>query len=97
MISWSSLDWTKQDNTKSRWEWSIILGTGFDVVVHAVNAYMLSQYMTAAEMLVGFLLAQMGTMFIIYSPRLAWSSPSSVPKWIEKRVRPINQEDYKSM
>ena len=97
MISWSSLDWTKQSSTKYRWEWTIILGTLFDVIVHAVNAFILSQYMCTSEVLLGILLAQAGALLILYSPRLAWANPACVPKWIEKRVRPISHENYQSI
>lgn len=97
VISWSSLDWTKQDSTKSRWEWTIILGTLFDVVVHAINAFVLVQYMSTAEVFVGLLLAQAIALLIMFSPRLAWANPAYVPKWIEKRLRPISHDNFKSI
>ena len=97
VISWSSLDWTKQKSTQSRWEWTIILGTLFDVVVHAVNAFVLSHYLSTSEVLLGILLAQVGALLIMYSPRLAWANPHYVPKWIEKRVKPISHENYQSI
>lgn len=97
VISWSSLDWLRQKDTRRRWEWSIILGTAFDVIVHAVNVVMLAQYLSATDMCWGVMLAQAGSLLVLFSPRLAWANPSDVPPWVERRVRPISNADFKSV
>ncbi|CAH1798824.1 unnamed protein product [Owenia fusiformis] len=89
VISWSSLDWLKDEKTQSRQEWFIFLGTLFDVIVHCVNAYILSQYMHAVEMVVGLSLVSVLSYLILYNTRYAWSNPDEVPKWVEKRVKPV--------
>ena len=90
VISWSSLDWTRTSETKARWEWDIILGTAFDVIVHAINTYILSQFLTTVELLVAIAMVSGTSLVVLYNPRFAWCNPSCVPGWVSRRVVPVD-------
>ena len=89
VVSWSSLDWDR-----SRWaQIDLVLGTLFDVGIHALNSVLLFPHVDALE---GFLLA-MGLNFIlsyvfIFNPRFAWSNPEEVPKWVQSRIKPLSAD-----
>ena len=85
------MDWQKSNN-RNYWHFDIWLGTFFDVVVHATNAYLLSEYLGLKETLLGIALVQLTTMMVLFNSKLAWSTPGKVPAWVAKRVRPVR--DY---
>ncbi|XP_074661938.1 uncharacterized protein LOC141914597 [Tubulanus polymorphus] len=89
VISWSSLDWLHSDNAKNRTEWDLFLGTAFDLAVHIIHCYILSQYMSNIETLAGIFCAQVVSYAVIFSPSFAWSGPRTMPAWIRKRIARI--------
>lgn len=96
VISWSSLDWTKTSGTHSRWEWDVILGTAFDAGVHSINTYILSQFLSIVEVGVALALVLGVSLLILFNSRLAWCSPSSVPAWINRRIRPVDMAEVQA-
>ncbi|XP_046565416.1 uncharacterized protein LOC124274136 isoform X1 [Haliotis rubra] len=88
IMDWSSLDYFKS-HKKDRLELDSILGTAFDIAVHVLNVYMLTSYLPTVGVLLGLAVAHGSAYFILYNPRLAWSSPSKMPAWIERRIRPL--------
>ncbi|ESO85761.1 hypothetical protein LOTGIDRAFT_235727 [Lottia gigantea] len=88
IIDWSSLDWFSSYKN-GRVELDSILGTAFDVGVHAINAYILSQYMSMLEIFIGVSISYMSIGYFLFSSKYAWSSPYSMPKWVQQRIRPI--------
>ncbi|XP_052089029.1 uncharacterized protein LOC127725787 [Mytilus californianus] len=88
IISWSSIDWTKSKFYKE-WHLDSILGTAFDVGVHVLMAFLLGQRMTTVQVIIGLVIVQCSSFTIMNGPWLAWSNPWDTPKWIEKRVKPL--------
>lgn len=88
IISWSSIDWT-QSKFYNEWHLDSILGTAFDVLVHVCMAFLLGQRLTTVQIIISFVIVQCSSFTILNGPWLAWSNPWSTPKWIEKRVKPL--------
>ena len=81
-MSWSSLDWDR-----GRWnQIDLVVGTAFDVFIHAMNSVLLIQHFSSVEALVltlalDFLLLGI----VLYNPKLAWANPTQIPSWVKKR------------
>lgn len=88
IVSWSSIDWIR---SKFHQEWHLdsILGTAFDVMVHVLMAFFLGQRLTTVQIIIGLVLVQCSSFTILNGPWLAWSNPWVAPKWIEKRIKPL--------
>ncbi|XP_064628381.1 uncharacterized protein LOC135487982 [Lineus longissimus] len=95
VISWSSLDWTQSSNSKLRWEWDVILGTSFDVVVHMVNCYILLQFMTSVETIIALILGNVLSFVVLCNSKFAWASPTKVPGWVGRRIQPVNEKELR--
>ncbi|XP_055955177.1 uncharacterized protein LOC126812544 [Patella vulgata] len=89
IIDWSSLDWFSSYK-KGNLELDSILGTAFDIAVHTINAFILAQYLSITETIVAVLIAQGGSYCLLFSSKFAWSNPNHMPKWVHKRINPIN-------
>merc|ERR1712029_844171 len=89
VISWSSLDWNR-----GRWnQLDLVLGTAFDLSVHLANTYFLGAMMTFSAQLVAGLTALILYEAIIHRNKtLAWSSPSNIPDWVARRIKPLSEE-----
>lgn len=90
VISWSSLDWAY--SYEHRFDWSLIIGTTFDLVCHLVNAMLLSAYFSLLHGFVAIAISIFLLGIVIFNPRFAWSTPSNVPAWVRQRVS-ILEED----
>ena len=44
--------------------------------------------------MVCMMLSLAGLLALMLNSRLAWSSPQQVPKWIEKRIQPVKDDQY---
>ncbi|XP_037072880.1 uncharacterized protein LOC119093959 isoform X2 [Pollicipes pollicipes] len=75
VVSWSSLDWDR-----SRWQPDLLLGTLFDVSVHAVNACYLGIQLSGQGVLAACLISALLVYVVLYNPRLAWNSKDSMPE-----------------
>ncbi len=71
-----------------------MLGTLFDTLVHAVNAYLLSLYISSSAALIAMGVDICLAALLFFSARLAWSSPSNVPEWVMKRVQQVKEDKY---
>jgi len=90
VISWSSLDWGY--TYAHRFDWSLIIGTTFDLVCHLVNAILLSFHFSLLHGFVGFAFSAFSLAIVIFNPRLAWSTPNCVPDWVRKRVKVLEDD-----
>lgn len=88
IVSWSSIDWTKSKFC-NEWHLCLMLGTAYDVLVHICMAFLLGQHLTTVQIMISLVIVQCSSWTILNSPWLAWSNPRSTPKWIEKRVKPL--------
>ena len=89
VVSWSSLDWDR-----SRWaQIDLVLGTLFDVAIHALNSVLLFPFVDSME---GFLFAIVMNIILayvfIFNPKFAWSNPEEVPKWVQSRIKPLSAD-----
>lgn len=93
IVDWSSLDWF-QSPLGGKVEMDNILGTIFDIAVHAANLCILSSYLSTVQILVILGLAKTSIVAVIFNPRFAWASPSSssLPAWVQKRIGPLSAE-----
>ena len=71
----------------------MISGTAFDVIVHLLNAYFLAQYLSLLEFSACFVMVVGASFVVLFSPRLAWSSPASVAPWIKRRLEPVDMKE----
>ncbi|CAL4121750.1 unnamed protein product [Meganyctiphanes norvegica] len=97
IISWSSLDWMKSDFSKD-WNLDCILGTAFDASVHILMAYYLSAHLSLFQILLSISLCVSSFYFLIFnSEKFAWRDPNETehPTWINKRIKPVAEEDAK--
>ena len=92
IVSWSSLDWTASEY-KEEWHFNSILGTAFDIIVHCIMAFSLGQYLSTIQILLSALLAICSIWAVLFGPWFAWSNPWAVPKWVQKRIRPLANEE----
>ncbi|KAH9500209.1 hypothetical protein Btru_077481 [Bulinus truncatus] len=90
IIDWSSLEWFKS-NPRISPQIDSALGTFFDVFVHAAMMYVLAEQMDMFGIMVAIFIAQATVYSVLYNPKLAWSSPTSVPDWVQKRVGKLEQ------
>jgi len=89
VVSWSSLDWDR-----SRWaQIDLVLGTLFDVAIHALNSVLLFPFVDSME---GFIFAIVMNIILayvfIFNPKFAWSNPEEVPKWVQSRIKPLSAD-----
>lgn len=73
----------------NEWHLDSILGTAVDVLVHVCMAFLLGQRLTTVQIMISLIIVQCSSFTILNGPWLAWSNPWSTPKWIEKRVKPL--------
>ncbi|XP_067951063.1 uncharacterized protein [Watersipora subatra] len=93
VISWSSLEWQKlPKEVHPKVALVEVLGTGFDVMVHLVNAYLLAGKLTPMEVILGIALVYVFTSALLYNPRFAWSDPITLEPWIAKRLAPLSKD-----
>ena len=98
MISWSSLDWDR-----GRWnQIDLVLGTLFDVGVHAMNVWLLFEFLSLDRVVISLVVCCVYLALILYNPKLAWASfnNQSIPDWIKKKVKPLTdqqRQEFKSM
>lgn len=85
IVDWSSLDWFQSQKVGGL-ELDNILGTLFDILVHVANLAILSSYLSTVQIFVLVGLAQMTAAVVLFNPRLAWASPSSLPPWVQRRI-----------
>ena len=72
----------------------LVIGTFFDVFIHALNSVLLVQYLTSIEGLVlALFLDAMFVVLVLFNPKLAWSSPNKVPNWVQKRIRTLSTDE----
>lgn len=88
IISWSSIDWIKSQ-FHNEWHLDSILGTAFDVMVHMCMAFLLGQRLTTVQIIIALVIVHCSSFTIFAGPWLAWSNPWSPPKWVEKRIKPL--------
>ncbi|KAK7494817.1 hypothetical protein BaRGS_00013944 [Batillaria attramentaria] len=87
IVDWSSLDFFHSHKSGGpKCELDNIVGTLFDVVVHLCNLCVLASYLTTVQVLFVLVLAQCSICCVLYNPRFAWSSPSAMPPWVQKRL-----------
>ena len=90
VVSWSSLDWDR-----GRWiQIDLVLGTLFDVMIHAMNSALLIPQVSSVETIficVGFDAVLLAV--VLFNPKLAWSNPAHVPTWVQKRVRTLSADE----
>merc|ERR1712223_2136327 len=88
VVSWSSLDWDR-----GRWnQIDLVIGTSFDVFIHAMNSVLLIQYFSSTEALLLTLAIDFVFLAVVlYNPKLAWSNPTQIPAWVKKRLSPLSE------
>jgi hypothetical protein len=82
------LDWTRS-NFYKEWHIGAITGTLFDVFVHMIMLYFLGQRLATVQIIISLLIAQSLLFYVLNVPKYAWSSPWSMPEWVEKRIKPL--------
>ena len=93
MISWSSLDWDR-----GRWnQLDLVIGTAFDTLVHAMNAWFLMEAgMSWTSVALALAVVAAYTGLILFNPSLAWSSfkkdKEAIPEWIRKKVKQLTPD-----
>ncbi len=89
VVSWSSLDWDR-----GRWnQIDLVLGTLFDIAVHAMNCVLLSPFVDSTrDLLLGTAAVIILVAVVLYNPKLAWANPDAVPTWVKKRMRPLTDD-----
>lgn len=89
VVSWSSLDWDR-----GRWiQIDLVSGTLFDVFIHAMNTFLLVEHLTSIEgLFLAITVDALLLVVLIFNPNFAWANPAQVPDWIQKRVRPLSDE-----
>lgn len=92
VINWSSLEWQQSAHSR-KWEWDVILGTAYDVLMHACNAYILATYLSTVEILVSVFLVQAAVVAVLYSPHFAWANPAAIPSWVARRIHRLDDHD----
>ena len=50
--------------------------------------------MTRGAMMVSMMMSIIVLLTLLLNSRLAWSTPNNVPKWIEKRIKPVKDDQY---
>ena len=94
MVSWSSLDWDRGRFNQL----DLVLGTLFDVMIHAINSVLLIQHLTSIEALVlALILDAFFVVLVLFNPKLAWATPNKVPNWVQKRVRALSEDERQSI
>ena len=90
VVSWSSLDWDRGRFNQL----DLVIGTFFDVFIHALNSVLLVQYLTSIEGLVlALVLDAVFVVVVLFNPKLAWATPNKVPNWVQKRVRTLSHDE----
>ncbi|XP_076445711.1 uncharacterized protein LOC143283385 isoform X2 [Babylonia areolata] len=92
IVNWSSLDWFQSPKAGGV-EMDNILGTLFDIVVHVCNLCLLAPALSALQMVLLLSVAITTMLSVFYNPRLAWSSPSTLPAWVQRRIKPLPDEN----
>ncbi|XP_012946708.1 uncharacterized protein LOC101858991 [Aplysia californica] len=92
IIDWSCLDWFKSEKKKDI-QLDSTLGTLFDIVVHVVMMYAIGQQLSGLQIFIAMLIAQAALYAVIFNPKFAWSSPSSMPAWVQRRLGKLALED----
>ena len=89
VISWSSLDWRG-----SRWnQLDLVLGTVFDIFAHTVTPYFLAAHVESnGQLLAAAAFVLIVTFIVLFNPKLAWASTYNVPEWVQKRMRPLTED-----
>lgn len=85
IIDWSSLDWFKSSKPHQP-QIDSALGTFFDISVHGAMIYVLAEQMDITSILMAVIIGQAALYAIIFNPKFAWSSPHSMPAWVQKRI-----------
>ena len=94
MVSWSSLDWDRGRFNQL----DLVLGTLFDVMIHALNSVLLIQHLTSIEGLVlALILDAFFVVLVLFNPKFAWATPNKVPSWVQKRVRALSEDDRQAI
>ena len=94
VMHWSSLDWLTTKN-HSHWHWDVVLGTGFDVVVHLSFMFLISQHLTTFEVGLGAALSVVALGIVMFNSRFAWSTPGQpMEPWVKKRISSVDVPDY---
>lgn len=88
VIDWSSLDYTRSDK-KNNWDLDLFAGTYFDIIVHALNAFLLAQTLSSVQVFFIMAVVQAASYAVLYNPRFAWTDVQNIPKWVEKRISSI--------
>ncbi|KAL8584346.1 hypothetical protein ACOMHN_031966 [Nucella lapillus] len=88
IVDWSSLDWFQSPQAGGL-ELDNIVGTSFDILVHVVNLALLGAHLSSVQTVLVLVLAHTTFLAVFYNPRLAWASPSAVPPWVQRRLRPL--------
>ena len=83
------MDWDR-----GRWiQIDLVVGTLFDVFIHAMNTFLLIEHLTSTEALLLALIVDGNLLaYLIFNPKFAWANPSQVPNWVQKRVKPLSPE-----
>ena len=84
------MDWDR-----SRWiQIDLVLGTLFDVMIHAMNSVLLIQHFTSIEALLITLAFDAILLYVVlFNPKLAWANPSQIPSWVQRRLKPLSGDE----
>ena len=94
VVSWSSLDWDRGRFNQL----DLVLGTLFDVMIHAINSVLLIQHLTSIEGLVlALILDALFVVLVLFNPKFAWATPNKVPNWVQKRVRALSEDERQAI
>jgi len=88
VISWSSLEWDR-----GRWnQVDLVLGTIFDIGVHAANTYFLGTLLSLGSVIPLTMVTLLGVISIMQGSRFAWASKTKIPDWIRERIKPLTSD-----
>merc|ERR1712179_590834 len=88
LISWSSLEWDR-----GRWnQVDLVLGTIFDIGVHAANTYFLGTLLSLGSVIPLTMVTLLGVISIMQGSRFAWASKTKIPDWIRERIKPLTSD-----
>eukprot|EP00093_Oithona_nana_P002255 02255.XXX_10566_10062_1 [CDS] Oithona nana genome sequencing. len=94
VVSWSSLDWDRGRFNQL----DLVLGTFFDVMIHAINSVLLIQHLTSIEgLILALILDAFFVVLVLFNPKFAWATPNKVPSWVQKRVRALSEDDRQAI
>merc|ERR1712168_1171234 len=93
VVSWSSLDWNR-----GRWnQLDLVAGTVFDLAIHVANAWLIGLNLSLMNIALSLVVVAIGVFVIFYNPKFAWASRDSAPEWVQKRIRPLSEDQVQEV